>query len=237
MTLMPSAADSASAACAPGKGQLGVDTLKNRILILAALSLITAMLAGCSIITPTVPWNETEERARLIDALNSWVRGVEDYDVDAMAGDGILAAGFKLIIEEGISYIKNADTLRSELNSDAALQAEWRHPPTNYRLRLDIDSGVVEGDVLSGKDDVNGWTIVSASRTSAKVTSKFEVYEWMANMDPWMSDNGIIEVDLIRTPNAWRMMAMKIKFGVAFYDTDVTAEVAKAGFGFGRGPM
>lgn len=210
--------------------------MTKRIIVLAALAVIASMLAGCCLMPPTVPWNEAEERVKLVSALNGWAEGVEDFDVDAMAGEGILAAGFKLTIQETISYTKDADTLRSELNNDAALQAQWRQAPTNYRLRLDIDSGVVEGDSLFAQDDVNGWTIVSIDKTKARVVGEFEVYEWTADVSTWQSDTGTIEIDLIRTPNAWKVLSMKIKFGGVLYDTDAAAAAAKVGFGLGWGP-
>ncbi len=186
--------------------------MTKRIAILAVLVALAVALAGCGI-KPPIQWDETEERARVLEAMNGWVDGVEAYNVDAMAGNGILAAGFELTIKEGSSsgYTKDAAVLKSELNADAGNQADYRKPANGYVLRLDIDNaaGVV------GYDDVNAWTIVSINKTNAEVVGKFEVYEKAAVRPTWwQSDTGNIEVTLVRTPNAWKMTNMTIKFDV-----------------------
>jgi len=185
--------------------------MTKRIAILAVLVALAVALAGCGI-KPPIQWDETEERVRVLEAMNGWVDGVEAYDVDAMAGNGILAEGFELIIEEGTNVQpKKADKLRSELNADAGNQAEYRKPENGYVLRLDIDNaaGVV------GYDDENAWTIVSINRTNAEVVGKFEVYEKAAVRPTWWkSDTGNIAITLVRVPNAWKIIDMTIKFDV-----------------------
>ena len=66
--------------------------MTKRIAILAALVAVAVTLAGCGFKHP-VQWIEAEEKDRIEEALERWVDGIEDYDVDAMAGSGILAAG------------------------------------------------------------------------------------------------------------------------------------------------
>lgn len=206
--------------------------MTKRIAILAVLVALAVAMAGCGV-KPPIKWDETEERAQVLEAMNGWVAGVEAYNVEAMAGNGILAAGFELTIQEGSSkgYTKDAALLKSELNVDAGNQAEYRKPANGYVLRLDIDNaaGVV------GYDDVNAWTIVSINRTNAQVVGKFEVYE-KATVRPtwWKSDTGNIDVTLVRTPNAWKMIDMTIKFDV-FGSLAVGAGSSEiAGFAFGN---
>lgn len=214
--------------------------MTKRIAILAVLVALAVALAGCGI-KPPIQWDETEERARVLEAMNGWVDGVEAYNIDAMAGNGILAAGFELIIEEGTNVQpKKADKLRSELNADADNQDEYRKAANGYVLRLDIDNaaGVV------GYDDVNAWTIVSINKTNAEVVGKFEVYETAKKLEGitdghivdgwWKSDTGNIAITLVRTPNAWKMTNMTIKFDV-FGSLAVGAGSSEiAGFAFGN---
>lgn len=193
--------------------------MTKRIAILAALVAVALTLAGCGF-KPPVQWNETEERARALEAMNGWAEGVEDYNIDAMAGDGILAAGFKLYIYEGVilgTNGKEAPALRDDLNKDAADQASFREDK-GYILRLDIDKDLTD----AGYDEVNDWTIDSISKTNAKVLGRFEVFETADDLENvnggrivdgwWNSDNGSITVELVRTPNAWKIISMKIVF-------------------------
>jgi len=193
--------------------------MTKRIAILAALVAVALTLAGCGF-KPPVQWNETEERARALEAMNGWAEGVEDYNIDAMAGDGILAAGFKLYIYEGVilgTNGKGAPALRDDLNKDAADQASFREDK-GYILRLDIDKDLTD----AGYDEVNDWTIDSISKTNAKVLGRFEVFETADDLENvnggrivdgwWNSDNGSITVELVRTPNAWKMISMTIVF-------------------------
>lgn len=193
--------------------------MTKRIAILAALVAVAVTLAGCGF-KPPVQWNETEERARALAAMNGWAQGVEEYNIDAMAGDGILAAGFKLYIYEGTvlgTNGKDAPALRGDLNGDEANQANFRENK-GYILRLDIDKDLTD----AGYDEVNAWTIDSISKTNAKVVGRFEVFETADNLESvnggrivdgwWNSDNGSITIDLVRTPNAWKMISMKIVF-------------------------
>ncbi len=193
--------------------------MTKRIAILAALVAVALTLAGCGF-KPPVQWNETEERARALAAMNGWAEGVEEYNIDAMAGDGILAAGFKLYIYEGTvlgTNGKEASALRGDLNKDAANQANFRENK-GYILRLDIDKDLTD----AGYDEVNAWTIDSISKTNAKVVGRFEVFETADSLESvnggrivdgwWNSDNGSITIDLVRTPNAWKMISMKIVF-------------------------
>ena len=80
------------------------------IIVLLALATATAVLAGCTPVLPVPPWEEAHEMARITKAVNDWARGVEDYDVEAMAGNRVLAAGFKLMITERLTRTKNAET-------------------------------------------------------------------------------------------------------------------------------
>ncbi|HBK60578.1 MAG TPA: hypothetical protein DDZ84_07255, partial [Firmicutes bacterium] len=175
--------------------------MTKRIAILAVLVALAVALAGCGV-KPPIKWDETEERARVLEAMNGWVDGVEKYDVDAMAGNGIMASSFKLNIYEGARLTvsgKELGDLREDLNGDATVQADYRENK-GYLLRLDIDDAAG----VEGRDDVNAWTIVSIDRLNAKVAGKFEVYETADDLEGftggrivdgwWNSDEGAIDV-------------------------------------------
>lgn len=196
--------------------------MTKRIAILAALVVMAATLAGCGF-KPPFQWNEAEELLHVLEAVNGWAQSVEEYNVEAMAGNGILAAGFELSIYEGrmLGTKKDSDRLRTELEGAAAEQALYR-AEKGYQLRLDID--LDENDADYGvKDDSNDWNAVLINRTTAKVTGKFAVYETADSLPEdltdgriyggwWNSDNGEIQITLVRTPNAWKMIDMKIVF-------------------------
>ncbi|MEA4884830.1 MAG: hypothetical protein VB144_14455 [Clostridia bacterium] len=217
--------------------------MAKRLTCLAALVLMTVVLAGCM---GQPPFNETLERQAVITALNGWVGGVEAYNVDAMAGTGIVAPTFKLTINEGAAtYAKPLDQLKAELNADKNSQASFRLPATGYVIRLDID-GAVEGavDKHEVKDNVNAWTIVSINAQKAEVTGFFEVYETYNGpvVGPyapyWRSDSGSIKINLVRLPNAWKMESMQLKYGsgnypIASIGLDGTGSSEPTGFGFG----
>jgi len=185
--------------------------MTKRIAILAALVAVAVTLAGCGFKHPA-QWNEAEERERVGEALYGWAIGIEEYDVDAMAGNGILAPGFKLIIQEGSArpYEKNAAKLMEELLADRDNQLTFRKAPdeggAGYQLEFDVD-----------------WVISKISKSSATVTGEFEVWETIdgglgSDVDGhiengwWNSDNGLITIELVRTPNAWKMISMAIVF-------------------------
>ena len=185
--------------------------MTKRIAILAALVAVALTLAGCGF-KPPAQWNETEERERVAEALGSWVTGVEDYDVDAMAGNGILAPDFKLVIQEGSAkpYEKPAAKLMDELLGDEDNQLTFRKSKAKggagYQLEFDVD-----------------WLITRINKSSATVNGEFGVWETidggLGNDVPgriedgwWNSDNGLITVELVRTPNAWKMISMTIVF-------------------------
>ena len=138
---------------------------------------------------------------------------MEEYDIDAMAGDRILAAGFKLDIYEGVTLgtkDKPAADLLRELHDDEQNQLAFRKSKAEggagYELAFDVD-----------------WEIDKIDKSSATVLGVFEVWETMEGglgadvpghiVDGWWnSDNGTIEVALVRTPNAWKITYMKIVF-------------------------
>ena len=118
--------------------------MTKRIAILAALVAVAMTLAGCGF-KPPIQWNEAEELLAVLGAANGWAQGVEDYNVEAMAGNGILAQGFKLLIYEGatLGSKKDGGQLRMELDGSAAEQAYYR-ADKGYMLRLDIDRADAE---------------------------------------------------------------------------------------------
>ncbi|MDD4336977.1 MAG: hypothetical protein PHP20_04745 [Firmicutes bacterium] len=208
---------------------------------LVALAIVAVALAGC-VPTSNKSWNETAERQRLTSAVNAWATGVEEYDIDAMAGEGTFAAGFRLTIEEGgASHTKDAALLRSELESDSLNQQLFRSE-SGYGIRLDIDGPwSLAGDAWNEEDPVNNWTIVSINRSKAKVTGFFEVFEVCDGMpEKWRSDSGLIEIELVRIPAGWKMTAMTIRFGKSHYGAavrEIPSSLASAvreviGFGF-----
>jgi len=218
--------------------------MTKRIAILAALVAVAMTLAGCGF-KPPIQWNEAEELLAVLGAANGWAQGVEDYNVEAMAGNGILAQGFKLLIYEGatLGSKKDGGQLRMELDGSAAEQAYYREDK-GYELRLDIDPADADaGDGI--KDANNEWKIELIDRTNAKVTGKFEVYE-TADCLPdtlnggrivggwWNSDNGEITIELIRTPNAWKMIAMTIVFYYPDAGAGAAALSSPVGLGLGK---
>lgn len=208
--------------------------MTKRIAILAALVAVAVTLAGCGL-KPPVQWNEAEEREHVAKALASWVTGIEEYDVDAMAGDGILAAGFKLIIKEGSAtpYEKPAADLLKELRDDEGNQLAFRKSKAEGGAGYELDFRA-------------NWVIDTINRSSATVNTLFEVWETIdggLGADEsghiengwWNSDKGTIEVTLVRTPNAWKMVSMKIVFD-AGVGSDACALSDAVGFGIGKLP-
>ncbi len=215
------------------------------IIVLLALATATAVLAGCTPVLPVPPWEEAHEMARITKAVNDWARGVEDYDVEAMAGNRVLAAGFKLMITERLTRTKNAETLRTELQRDEVAQGYFR-TEKGYVLRLDIDgpdagSSAVAGDIAGEYDIVNAWSVVALDkiRVTARIAGKFEVYEQAVGVPRWRSDSGEILIDLVKTSAGWKLTNITIKFGAGFYaDSAGAASVGSLEcFGFGRLPM
>ena len=209
--------------------------MTKRIAILAALVAVAVTLAGCGF-KPPAQWNEAEERAHALAALGKWATGVEEYDVDAMAGDGILAAGFKLIIKEGsaVPYDKSAADLLKELREDEQQQLAFRKSKATGGAGYELDFRA-------------NWVIDSINRSSATVNTLFEVWETIEDglgedvpghieNGWWNSDNGTIEVALVRTPNAWKMVSMKIVFNAGVGST-ARALSGPVGLGFGIGKL
>lgn len=216
-----------------------------QVVILLALAVTTALLAGCTPVLPVPPWEEAEELTRITKAVNDWVRGVEGYDVEAMAGSRVLAAGFKLTITERLTRTKNAETLRTELQRDEVAQGYFR-TEKGYELRLDIDSpdagsSAVAGDIVGEYDTVNAWSVVALDkiRVTARIAGKFEVYEKADGVPRWRSDSGEILIDLVKTSAGWKFTNMTIKFGAGFYADSADAEPIGSleCFGFGRLPI
>ena len=214
-------------------------------IVLLALVATTALLAGCIPVMPAPPWEEAEDLVRITDAVNDWVRGVEGYDVEAMAGRRVLAAGFKLTITERLTMTKNADTLRTELQRDEIAQGRFR-TEKGYMLRLDIDSpnagsSAVAGDIVGEYDNVNAWSVVALdkAKVTARIAGRFEVYEQATGVPRWRSDSGEILIDLVKTSAGWKFTDMTIKFGAGFYaDSAGAASVGSLEcFGFGRLPI
>jgi predicted small lipoprotein YifL len=210
--------------------------MTKRIAILAALVAVAVTLAGCGFKHP-VQWIEAEEKDRIEEALERWVDGIEDYDVDAMAGSGILAAGFRLVIKEGQKgepYEKNAAKLMEELLGDRNNQLTFRKVPdeggAGYQLEFDVD-----------------WVITKINKSSATVNGEFGVWETIdgglgsyvdKHIDEhgwWNSDNGLITIELVRTPNAWKMISMTIVFNPTAGAGSV-AQQDLTGLGIGKLP-
>ena len=215
------------------------------VTFLLALVVATALLAGCTPVLPVPPWEEAQELIRITKAANDWVAGVERYDIEAMAGSRVLAAGFKLTITERLTRTKNAETLRTELQRDEVAQGYFR-TEKGYVLRLDIDSpdvssSAVAVDLLDNYDDVNAWTVVALDKikVTARIAGKFEVYEQATGVPRWRSDSGEILIDLVKTGAGWKFTDMTIKFGAGFYTDAAGAESVGSPecFGFGRLPM
>jgi hypothetical protein len=183
--------------------------------MMAVLCVVMAVaLSGCGGSGVPVDWDDTAERANLIRAANSWITGIEAYDIDGMAGDNILAAGFVLTItENGASPTKDREQLIAELIADAVNQEDFRMD-SGYTLRLDIDS---DPTADAGYDTENAWTVLEISQYEADVTAFFEVFEEATDVPRWRSDSGQISMHFIRTYGAWKILTMEIKFGAAFY--------------------
>ncbi len=102
----------------------------------AAVSLLAPagiVLSGCS---GPPPFSEPVERVRITNALDAWADGVERHDIDAMAGDAVLAPYFTLIMSEaGYTYTKDVQRLHAELEEDRAWQEAFRKLH-GYEMRL-----------------------------------------------------------------------------------------------------
>jgi len=213
--------------------------MTKRIAILAALVAVAVALAGCGFKHP-VEWIEAEEKQRIEEAVGRWVDGIEDYNVDAMAGNGILAAGFKLVIKEGQTgepYEKSVAELMEDLLADEANQLRFREDPppdgngAGYELDFRVDWG----------------PITIAKQSSATVIGEFGVWETIKGglQGPdftggrieggwWNSDNGLITIYLVRTPNAWKMISMTIVFNAG---VNSTARALSGSMGLGIGKL
>jgi len=214
----------------------------NKKIMMAVLCVVMAVaLSGCGGPGNPIQWDDAAERANLVHAASSWAGGIEDYDIDAMAGNGILAAGFTLSIKEnGKTYPKTREKLLAELQADAAKQAAFR-ADSAYKLRLDIDNGVLAGDLLPGYDAINAWTIVNISLSGADVVAFFEVFEEATGVPRWRTDSGEISMHFIRTFGAWKILTMEISYGAGAYADGASggavaaravARPRAAGFGF-----
>jgi hypothetical protein len=229
-----SAAALASAGCARGKEGA---KMHRRIVIALICVAVAVSLSGCGGPGNPIEWDDAAERANLIRAANSWARGIEDYDIEAMAGDNMLAAGFLLTItENGESHTKTREELIAELEADADNQTDFRLN-YGYTLRLDIDNGVVGGDLMPGEDYVNAWTITHISQYEADIEAFFEVFEEAIDVPRWRSDSGQMSMHFIRSYGAWKILSMEIAFGGDCYGDAAGGRAARGGgfgFGFGR---
>ncbi|MCR4426702.1 MAG: hypothetical protein NUW23_11060 [Firmicutes bacterium] len=213
--------------------------MAKRIAALASIVAMVIVLSGCSL---QRPWNEAAETALVLQAVGDWIEAVEAYDVNGMCGDGVLAGGFILTIEEGgLTYSKDKTKLRGEVESDAINQQMFRDDG-GYEMRLDFDHPVtpVAPDAWDTRENANGLTIAFVPRTKATVVAKFEVYEradsvpgdrWWAHGNP--SDRGKITIELVPMSTGWKMSAMNIQFGSTIYASGLGSGGAK-GFGLGR---
>ena len=211
-------------------------------IIMAVLCVVMAVaLSGCGGPGVPVDWDDVAEEANLVRAANSWVAGIEEYDIDAMAGDGILAAGFMLTItENGGSTTKDREQLIAELLADEDNQVYFRLN-AGYTLRLDIDGvGDADGDMSYENDTVNAWTILQINQYEADVEAFFEVFEQSTDVSEWRSDSGQISMHFIRTYGAWKILTMEIKFGGGYSGgnpglcaTRALKGTRAGGFGFG----
>jgi hypothetical protein len=210
-----------------------------KISLVVLCAVMAAALSGCRSSGGAAGWNDMVERAKLVEVADSWVMGIEDYDVDAMAGPALMAAGFTLTITEGgHSYTKDLDTLRGEVEAAEPAQLEARQE-RGYVIRLDIDGAPVAGDLMPGEDPVNAWTIVNIGQDKADVAAFFEVFERADTVSVWRSDVGQIAANFIRSYGVWKLASMEIKFGPEHYsaaDGATGAAVAvvgrPGGFGF-----
>ncbi len=183
--------------------------------VVSMLVLAGILLSGCS---GPPPFSEPIERARITNALDAWVDGVERYDIDAMAGHAILAPHFTLVMSEaGYTYTKDVRRLRAELEADRAWQETFRED-RGYVMRLDIDGVLrISGDLAYTSDQVNAWAVSFAGATKASATGFFEVFEKSIDVPLWRSDSGSIDIEFTKTAAGWRMSEMHIRFGSSFY--------------------
>lgn len=215
--------------------------------IVSMLVLAGILLSGCS---GPPPFSEPIERTRITNALDAWVDGVERYDIDAMAGDAILAPHFILVMSEaGYTYTKNVQRLRAELEVDRAWQETFRKDQ-GYEMRLDIDGVLgISGDLAYSRDSVNAWAVSFVGATKASATGFFEVFERSTDVPVWWrSDSGSIDIEFTKTGAGWRMSEMHIRFGSSFYglapadagaaeDGPAGEAVGLRGAGFGVGKL
>jgi len=196
-------------------------------------------LAGCGGPGNLIQWDDSVEKATLIAAANSWVSGIEDYDIDAMAGPGIVTDGFLLTIKDSLSGedTKDLSRLLSELREDVEDQRLFREH-RGLSVRLDIDGGPYGGDFLNCEDIVNAWSIRDFGKYQATVEGYFEVFESATGVPRIRTDSGTITASFVRTYNAWKLIAMTIEFGTGYPD-DIgygpvgTVSVSiRRGFGF-----
>lgn len=215
--------------------------MHRRIAVALICAAMSVSLSGCGGPGNPIEWDDAVERANLVYAADSWAGGIENYDIDAMAGDNILAAGFLLTVtESGSSDTKTREALIAELEADADNQADFRKNSA-YELRLDVDTGVVAGDLMPGEDPVNAWTITHFSQYEADVEAFFEVFEESVGVPRWRSDSGQISMHFIRTYGAWKILSLDIRFGADFYGVGAGGASAPraiagpraGGFGFG----
>ena len=203
-----------------------------KFIVLSLIALAAAVLAGC--VGPP-PFSEPVERTRVSLALDAWVSGVERYDIDAMAGNAILAPCFTLVMTEaGHTYTKDIERLRGELEADREWQEAFRRDG-GYVMRLDIDGPIrIPGDLPHARDGVNAWTVSFQGSTKSSASGFFEVFEKSTKTpDWWPSDRGSIDIQLEKTGSGWRMSEMHIRFGPSFYGlapSSAAANVGTAGF-------
>ena len=181
-----------------------------RVTIALLCAAMALALSGCGGSKNLINWNDAVERENLLAAANSWIRGIEEYDFEAMAGNGIMAAGFELTITENKrSYHKDLDTLRADLLADKGYQLAFRDE-AGYALHLDIIGGPVDGDAVPGEDAENAWSITEFGQYKASIIGGFEVFErWSGSDVVWRSDSGQIQAHFIRSYNAWKLVSMR----------------------------
>jgi hypothetical protein len=214
--------------------------------VVSMLVLAGILLSGCS---GPPPFSEPIERTRITNALDAWVDGVERYDIDAMAGDAVLAPHFTLVMSEaGYTYTKDVRRLRAELEADRAWQETFREHE-GYVMRLDIDGVLgIPGDLAYSRDPVDAWAVSFAGATKASATSFFEVFEKSTYVPLRRSDSGSIDIEFTKTSAGWKMSEMHIRFGSSFYglepahagaveDGPAGEAAGLRGVGFGMGKL